>query len=104
MVNNITDIYRDWPMTVPNFLRYINDKYDNPDNIHHYEVAQTSGNTTTKINVGSNNDNYPSAAAITNREYEESLQDEKRKIRLLDQRYISLFVDNYKDLIKERII
>ena len=33
MVNNITDLYRDWPMTVPNFLRFLNDKYDNPDGI-----------------------------------------------------------------------
>ena len=104
MVNNITDLYRDWPMPVPNFLRFLNDKYDNPDGIHHYEITQTSGNTTIKVNVGANNDNYPSATPITNREYEESLQDEKRKIRLLDQRYVQLFIDNYKELIKERTI
>ena len=54
MVNNITDLYRDWPMTVPNFLRFLNDKYDNPDGIHHYEITQTSGNTTIKVNVGAN--------------------------------------------------
>ena len=46
-------------------------------------------------------DFYSSATAITNREYEESEQDKKRKIRLLDPRYVDQFTDEFKRLIKE---
>ena len=52
LMNNITDVYHDWPLSTPNFLRFINDKYSNPDAIHHWEITQTSGVTTTKISVG----------------------------------------------------
>ena len=45
MVNDITDRYHQWPMSTPQFLDYINDKYDNPDGIHHYETTQDSGDT-----------------------------------------------------------
>ena len=43
LVNEVTDRYHQWPMTTPQFLDFINDKYDNPDGIHHYETTQTSG-------------------------------------------------------------
>ena len=35
------------------FNTYINEKYDNPDGVHHYEI-QSSGDTTTKIEVYTN--------------------------------------------------
>ena len=41
---------------------------------------------------------------ITNREYEESEQDRKREIRLLDPKYVDQFVDEYQRLISETII
>ena len=47
---------------------------------------------------------YTSATAITNREYEESEQDKKRKIRLLDPNFVDKFVDEFKVLMKESII
>ena len=34
-VNNITDRYHQWPLTTPQFLAFINDKYSNPDGLHH---------------------------------------------------------------------
>ena len=33
------------------FNTYLNEKYDNPDGVHHYEISQSSGDTTTKIEV-----------------------------------------------------
>ena len=36
LLNDITDRYHQWPMTTPQFLDFINDKYDDPDGIHHY--------------------------------------------------------------------
>ena len=108
MVNDITDRYHQWPMMEQQFNTYVNEKYDNPDGIHHYEISQDSGDTSTKIEVYANEalytgdtDFYSSATAITNREYEESEQDKRRKIRLLDPRYVDQFTDEFKRLIKE---
>ena len=107
LINNVTDRYHDWPMSEQQFSTYVNEKYSNPDGIHHYEISQESGDTTHKIEVydpdliSSDTDAYTSATAITNREYEESEQDKKRKIRLLKQRYIPQVVDEFKRLMKE---
>ena len=111
MINDITDRYHQWPMNTPQFLAYINDKYDNVDGVHHYEIAQSSGDTDTKIEVYENSalytgdsDFYASASIVTNFEYEESVQDKARKIRLIDPRHIEQFVDEYENLMKESII
>jgi len=104
LVNNITDRYHDWPMTEAQFLQFVKDKYENVDGTHHYEITQTSGDTSVKINIGTDNTNYPSATLITNYEYEQEQQDVKRKIRLLDPSYIADFVEEFKLLINESII
>ena len=104
LVNNITDRYHDWPMSEAQFLKFVNDKYDNVDAIHHYEISQSSGDTSKKINIGTSNSNYPTATAITNYEHEQKVQDNKRKIRLLDPSYIPSFVAEFKSLMNESII
>ena len=97
-------------MSEQQFNTYVNEKYSNPDGIHHYEISQESGDTTQKIEVydpdliSSDTDAYTSATAITNREFEESEQDKKRKIRLLDPVFVDQFVDEFKVLMKESII
>ncbi len=111
LINNITDRYHQWPLSSGQFLDYINDKYDNVDAVHHYEIAQSSGDTKTKIEVYKNSalytgdtDFYASASIVTNFEYEENEQDEKRKIRLLDPIYVEQFITEYENLMKESIL
>ena len=106
MINDITDRYHQWPMNFSQFNEYLNDKYSNPDGIHHYETTQTSGDTKVKIEVVNDvdEDAYTGLTPITNREYEESEQDAKRSIRLLDPSFVDQFVDEYKKLISETII
>ena len=104
LVNDITDRFHDWPMTEAQFLQFIKDKYTNVDAIHHYEISQESGDTSIKISVGTDNTDYPSATAITNYEYEQEVQDAKRKIRLLDPSYVSDFVEEFKSIMKESVI
>ena len=86
MINNVTDRFHQWPLSTPQFLDFINDKYSNPDGIHHYEVPQSSGNTKTKIEIFNevDEDAYTGLTPITNREYEENRQDDIRQIRLID--------------------
>ncbi len=117
MVNDITDRYHQWPMAQRQFLEYVNEKYikadgtSGADDTHHFELAQSSGDTSIKVEVYNNSalysgdlNFYGTATPVTNYEYEERLQDERRKIRLLDPRYIDTFVKEFQSLMKESII
>ena len=108
MTNNITDRYYQWPLTQPQFQEHLEDKYGagNEDSVHHYENTQASGRTSSngpndfshKVEVNSD-DGDPDI--ITNRQYEQRLQDKYRSIRLLDRRFLQDFVDEFEGLIKE---
>ena len=101
LMNDITDRYHQWPLTENQFLAHINDKYDNVDAVHHYEISQTSGNTTLKIDIGTDNTDYPTATAITNYEYERDAEDAKGKIKLLDPAYVGAFIEEFEQLMGE---
>ena len=104
MMNDITDRYHQWPLNHNQFLAHINDKYSNVDATHHYEIEQTSGDTTIKIDIGTDNTEHSGATAVTNYEYEVSQEDKKRKIRLLDPTYIGVFVAEYQKLMGESVL
>ena len=105
VVNNITDRYYEWPMTQPDFEDFLTDKYGvgSEDAVHHHELAQTSGATTSSdeshmLEVNSDTDN---ATSISNRQYEERIQNDLRQIRLLDERYLTAFTEEFFALIKK---
>ena len=107
MTNNVTDRYYDWPMNQVQFAEFLTDKYgDNVDAVHHYEVTKDSGRTTSNgpsdyshlVEVNSDTDN---AISVSNREYEERIQDNNRSIRLLNQRFLSDFIEEFDKLIKQ---
>ena len=103
-VNNITDRYHQWPLTTPQFLAFLNDKYSNPDGLHHYEITQTSGDTTVTIDIGTDNTEHSGATTITNREFEEKRQDTLRSIRLLDPAYVDQFVEEFENLMEASVL
>ena len=105
-VNNITDRYHQWPMNFGQFNAFIADKYSNVDAVHHYEVSQTSGDTSVKIDIGTDTTGYSEAdlTTITNREFEEERQDTLRQIRLLDRSYIEQFVQEFETLMGESVL
>ena len=105
--NNITDRYYQWPMTQPQFQEYIEDKYGiaSIDSVHHYEITTQSGRTTSNgpndySHLVECNSDEDGAVAVTNRQYEQRLQDKYRSIRLLDQRFLPTFVSEFDALIK----
>ena len=104
LLNDITDRYHQWPQNTNQFIAYINDKYSNVDATHHYEISQVSGDTTIKIDIGTDNTEHSGASVVTNYEYEEDLQDKKRKIRLLDPTYVEDFVAEFKKLMGESVL
>ena len=105
ITNNVTDRYYDWPMSDAQFEVYLDDKYTNPDAVHHYEITKDSGDTTSqgpndyshKVEVNSDTDN---AVSISNRQYEEREQDKKRAIRLLNQKFLPDFIAEFDKLIR----
>ena len=105
-VNNITDRYHQWPMNFGQFNTFIADKYSNIDAVHHYEISQTSGDTSVKIDIGTDTTGYSEAdlTTITNREFEEERQDKLRQIRLLDRAYIEQFVEEFETLMGASVL
>jgi hypothetical protein len=102
IANDIQDYYTDWPMSVARFEQFLIDKYGNSIyDIHHYEIEQLSGKTTKTIDIGSDNTGHPSAVTVSNYEYESTLQDQKRQIRLIDPKYIYDFIAEFEELITE---
>ena len=108
MTNNVTDRYYGWPMNQVQFAEFLTDKYgDNVDAVHHYEVTKDSGRTTSNgpsdyshlVEVNSDTAN---AISISNRQYEEREQDKKRSIRLLNQRFLNDFIEEFDNLIREQ--
>ena len=75
-------------MSEQEFEVFLKDKYAEPGGIHHYEITQSSGKQSGngklliihKVEVNST----VSAASVSNREYEQRLQDQKRLIKLLN--------------------
>ena len=99
--NNITDRYHDWPMNTTQFLSFVEDKYTNPNAVHHYEITQQSGDTKITINIGTDNTDHPSATAITNYEYEDDLQNQKSRIRLINPTYVVSIISEFEKRMKE---
>ena len=104
LLNNITDRYHQWPMNNNQFLAYLKDKYDDVDATHHYEISQVSGDTSIKIDICTDNTDYPTASIVTNAEHEEDLQNKIRKIKLLDPSYVEDFVTEFEELMGESVV
>ena len=104
MTNNITDRYYQWPLTQPQFQEHLKDKYGagSEDAVHHYEITQTSGPTTSRdySHMVECNSDETNPTIISNRDYEQRKQDEYRQIKLLDPRFLDAFVEEFDNLIR----
>ena len=108
ITNNVLDRYYDWPLNQVQFAEFLTDKYGagNEDAVHHYEITKSSGKTTSsgpsdyshKVEVNSDEDG---ASSVSNREYEERLQDKKRQIKLLNKSFLPEFIEEFDILIRQ---
>ena len=108
LTNNVTDRYYDWPLNQAQFAEFLTDKYGagSEDDVHHYEITKSSGKTSSSgpsdyshlVEVNSDEDD---ATAVTNRQYEERLQDKKRQIQLLDKGLLGTFLEEFERLIRQ---
>ena len=98
LINNISDVNHDWVKSTRQLQKYIQIKYTEAqlDEVHHYEIAQSSGDTTIKIQVPQGTSG---ATPITNYEYETALNEEKRRIDLLRNDYLGYFTEEFANLV-----
>ena len=103
ITNNIADALYDWPMSFSAFEEYIADKYDNAEAIHHYEKVQSSGPQTSidYSHLIECNSTDPGAQAVSNREYEQRIQDKKSRIKLLEPAYLPILIEEFERLMNE---
>ena len=91
-------------LTRPSMQQYLSTKEEIDEAAKVLFDKVTSGKVKIEIFNEVDEDAYTGLTPITNREYEESEQDRKREIRLLDPKYVDQFVDEYQRLISETII
>ncbi|QIN97229.1 baseplate wedge component [Synechococcus phage S-H25] len=113
LVNNITDVYTQWPKSQAELQSYVADIYDDPDAIHHYETNEVLYNGVVFIKSGIQvNENYTTTTpdgvtrtpeqsryAVTNYEYEYYLNEQKRLIVLPQAGLVDLIEDEMKELL-----
>lgn len=90
LANDRYDYRADFPLTQIDLDTYIVDKYGaQADGVHHYENA--SGHRV--------DSDYPGAVSVSNRQYEDKLNESKRKIKIISPGLINTILKNYKDLL-----
>ena len=97
--NNIVNTIDEWPKGANGLTDYISDKYgsDNSSDVHHYvETADKSIIVDWDATRLSNAEIEP----VTNRQYEEDVNETKRQIFLLDKIFLKDIVSQYKKLVK----
>ena len=97
ILNDISDIHHDWVKSTRQLQKYVQTKYTDAQlsEVHHYEIAQSSGDTTIKIQVPQGTSG---ATTVTNYEYEVALNEEKRSINLLRNDYLGFFVEEFSNI------
>jgi len=93
IVNNFVDIREEWPKANSDLVEYCKLKYGGLEGIyqvHHYETPD--GLIVQSTYSGEK-------IEITNMQYEETLNDAKREVKILQPKYLTYFVSKFKTLI-----
>lgn len=120
IANNITNVYTEWPMTQQSYYDFLIDKYGSDEallNVHHYETIEIKNSDGAVIvpagltvsqdysviyhdyftnnQVSTSNITVP----VTNKEYEDRIEDKKRNIFTLKPEYINVILDDLEEMM-----
>ena len=120
--NNILNIQSEWPLPQTDFDTFLLDKYDDYNTlyngIHHYETEEVKNSQgVTIVPAGLQVDSSYSVSyydffieqqittgnisvPVTNYEYEEKVENDKRNIFLLKPRYLNIVLDDMEELMQ----
>lgn len=90
LINQKYDYLEDWPLTSDQLYTYIEEKYPGTSgSVHHY--VSPKGFIV--------NSDFPGAIPVTNFDYEVSLNESKRRIRLLSPEMLTTVVNQFKTML-----
>ena len=120
--NNVLNIQSEWPLPQTDFDRFVLDKYGDYDTlyngIHHYETEEVKNSQgVTIVPAGLQVDSSYSVSyydffidqqittgnisiPVTNYEYEEKVENDKRNIFLLKPRFLNIVFDDMDDIMQ----
>ena len=119
--NNIINIYNEWPLNQQAFESYVLDKYktlEKLSEIHHYEsneVKDSSGVIIfpkgVRVSAAQSVSYFeplsdeqvtvnPVSTAVTNYQYEQSVNDKKRRIFLIKPIYLNVVFDDLEEMME----
>jgi hypothetical protein len=120
--NNVLNVQSEWPLPQTDFDRFVLDKYGDYDTlyngIHHYEtieIKNTQGVTIVPAGLQVDSSYSVSyydfftdlqvttgnlATPITNYEYEEKVENDKRNIFILKPRYLNIVFDDMEEIMQ----
>tara|TARA_B100000287_G_scaffold432249_1_gene491144 strand:- start:234 stop:905 length:672 start_codon:yes stop_codon:yes gene_type:complete len=121
--NNIINIQTEWPLPQRDFDRYLLDKYETYEklnDVHHYETLEcknlggavvvpkglwvesdysvTYFDWYAKLEITKSSSDI--VVAVTNYEYEDEIENNKRNIYLLKPRYLNIIKDDLKEMMQ----
>lgn len=102
MVNNLTDYIRDFPLSEQALVGYCKEKYGDPEwieGVHHYENRY--GNVVNQTFIDIDGKTVTNGLPISNYDYEQTANDKKRNIRVVNPYFISEFVSKFENAITE---
>lgn len=105
LLNKIVNVYSDWPMPNNVFSQYLNNKYQNLDEIHHYESLEITYKDNIimpggiiveesfqfRLPTGELLSKSQSRIGISNYTYETKINDAKKQIIILKPEYLNQF-------------
>ena len=121
IANNITNLQNEWPLEEQSFYRFLINKYGSEagiESVHHYESQKVidskekvivpkglevpSNYSITFLDSGTRTEQIRTniTDAITNRQYEEKIQDEKRNIFLIKPRFTGLILEEMERVME----
>jgi hypothetical protein len=120
--NNVLNVQSEWPLPQTDFDRFVLDKYGDYDTlyngIHHYETTEVkTAQGVTIVPAGLQVDSSYSvsyydfftdlqvttgnlAIPVTNYEYEEKVENDKRNIFILKPRYLNIVFDDMEEIME----
>ena len=121
IANNITNLQNEWPLEEQSFYRFLINKYGSEagiESVHHYESQKVidskekvivpkglevpSNYSVTFLDSGTRTEQIRTNITdeITNRQYEEKIQDEKRNIFLIKPRFTGLILEEMERVME----
>ena len=121
LANNITNLQNEWPLEEQSFYRFLINKYGSEagiETVHHYETQKVidskekvivpkglevpSNYSVTFLDSGTRTEQIRTSITdeITNRQYEEKIQDEKRNIFLIKPRFTGLILEEMERVME----